>query len=168
MLVVFITIIIALTNKVKINEALDNYIEGLKKALPAAVLISIAYIVLVCSFNNGFLEKIISDYGKFNYGLSSLLAFLGCILNVDLYYIVVGSFSPILNLITDETIYSSVAVLFQGIYGIFSIIGPTSLILIFGLTYLDIPYTTWVKYIWRFILGLVILLALVACIVVLL
>lgn len=168
MLVVFITLVIALTNKIKLDEALDNYIEGIKKALPSALLISIAYIVLVCAYNNGFLDQLISNYGKFNYGLSSLLAFLGCILNVDLYYIAVGSFSPILNLITDETIYSSVSILFQGIYGIFSIIGPTSLILIFGLTYLDIPYTTWIKYIWRFVLGLIVLLALVTCIVVIL
>ena len=46
-------------------------------------------------------------------------------------------------------------------YGIISIVGPTSIILIVCLTYLDVPYTTWLKYIWRFILYLVVLLALV-------
>ena len=45
------------------------------------------------------------------------------------------------------------------------IIGPTSLILIAGLTYLDIPYTTWLKYIWRFILMLFILIFVVLMIV---
>ena len=95
-----------------------------------------------------------------------MLVFLGCLLNVDIYYIVAGVFTPILNLITDESVYSSVAIIFQGIYGIFSLIGPTSIILIFALSYMNIPYTTWVKYIWRFILGLIILLALVTLLVI--
>ena len=168
MLILFMLLIIVLLNKVKFNEAIDNFVEGVKKAIPAAILITVAYTVLVCAYNNGFLENIISNYGKFNYGVSSLLATLGCLLNVDPYYIVYGVFSPIVNLITDESVYESVAILLQGIYGIFSIVGPTSLILIFGLAYMDVPYTTWLKYIWRFILGLIILLALVTCLVVLL
>ena len=87
---------------------------------------------------------------------------------MDLLYIAGGIFSPILNLITDETIYSSVAILFQGIYGVFSIVGPTSIILIFALGYMNVPYTTWLKYIWRFILALIVLVALVTLLVVLL
>ena len=161
MLVLFATFIITLVNKIKINEAMDNFIEGAKKALPAAALITVAYCVLVCAYNNGFYEVLINSYGKFNYGVSSLLAFLGCILNVDTTWIMVGVFSPIATLITDESIYASVALLLQGIYGIFAFVGPTSLFLILGLTYLNIPYTTWLKYIWRFVLYLIILVALV-------
>lgn len=168
MLLVFVTFIIALVNKVKMNDAIDNFVEGTKKMLPAAIIITIAYTVLVCAFNNGFLEVLITKYGKFNYGVSSLLAFLGCILNVDSTWIIAGAFSPIVKLITDESIYASVAVLLQGIYGIALLVGPTSLILILGLTYFDVPYTTWIKYIWRFILALVILVALVTLLVVLL
>ncbi len=168
MLIFFVTIIIALINKMKSNEVIDNFTEGAKKMLPAAALITVAYTVLVCAYNNGFFELLITNYGKFNFGISSLLAFVGSILNVDTTWIVVGIYAPIIELITDESILSAVGVLLQGIYGIFMLIGPTSLILILGLTYLDIPYTTWLKYIWRFILGLIILLALVTLIVVLL
>ena len=168
MLIIFTTLIIALINKVKFDNCIDNYVEGAKKMLPTVILITIAYTVLVCAFNNGFLENIISKYGKFNYGISSLLAFLSCILNVDTTWILAGGFSPIVNLITDESVYSSVAVLFQGIYGLSLLIAPTSLILIIYLTYFDVPYTTWLKYIWRFILSLIILLVLVTVIVVLL
>ena len=139
-----------------------------KKMLPTAGLITIAYLVLVCAFNNGFLETLIANYGRFNYGLSSLFAFIGCILNVDMTWISIDAYSPILSLITDESIYSSVAILFQGIYGIVALFGPTSLILIIGLSYLDIPYTTWLKYIWRFVLYLLVLVALVVLLVALL
>ena len=168
MLLVFASLIITLINKVKINEAIDNFAAGAKKLLPTVALITIAYTVLVCCYNNGFYEVIIKDYGKFNYGVSSLLAFLGCILNVDTTWIVAGIFSPIINLITDESVYASVAILLEGIYGVFMLVGPTSLILILGLSYLDIPYPTWLKYIWRFILMLLILIALVTLLVILL
>ncbi len=159
MLLVFATFVIALVNKIKVNEMLDNFVEGAKKMIPTAILITIAYTVLVCAYNNGFIETIITGYGKFNYVVSSLLAFLGCILNVDTIWIMAGVFGEIVNVITDESILASVAILLQGIYGIFFLVGPTSLILIIGLTYLDIPYTTWLKYIWRFVIALIILLA---------
>ena len=107
------------------------------------------------------MEKLISNYGKFNYGISSLIAIMGSILNVDLYYTVAGIFTPIVGLITDESVYASVALLLQGIFGIVSFVGPTSILLIVGLSYLDIPYTTWLKYIWRFILYLTVLVAVV-------
>lgn len=168
MLILFATLVIALVNKVKADNVIENFTEGAKKVLPTVLLMTVAYTVLVCAYNNGFLEYIIAKYNTFNFGVSSLLAFLGCLLNVDIFYIASGSFLPILNLVTDESIYASLAILFQGIYSIFSIVGPTSLILIFGLSYLDVPYTTWLKYIWRFILGLVVLLALVVLIVTLL
>ena len=167
MLIIFATIIIAIVNKVKVNDLLTNFIEGAKKLLPAAFLVTVAYTVLVCAYNNGFFEQVISNYGKFNYGVSALLAFVGSILNVDTTWITVGIYAPIVDLITDETIYSSVSVLLQGIFGVFSLVGPTSLLMIVGLTYLDIPYTTWLKYIWRFILYLIILVVIVTLCVVL-
>ncbi len=161
------TVIISLVSKMKLNETIDNYLDGMKKVFPTALLLTISFTVLVFAYNNGFIEGVISGYGKFNYGVSSLLAFLGCIINVDLIWILIGIFTPITKLITDESIYSSVALLFQGIYSIFMLVGPTSIFLILGLSYFDIPYTTWLKYIWRFILALVVLLALVTLLVIL-
>jgi uncharacterized ion transporter superfamily protein YfcC len=162
------TFIVKLIGRVKLNDAIDGYKDGMKKMVPAVTLMILALTILVCAYTNGFFEGIVTSYGKFNYGISSLLVFLGCLLNVDLYYIVSGVFSPILNLVTDESVYESVALLFQGIYGIFSIVGPTSIILIFALSYMNVPYTTWMRYIWRFILSLVVLLALVTLIIILL
>ena len=167
-ILVIFALIVMLIGRVKLNDAIDGYRDGMKKMLPAATLMILSLTVLVCAYTNGFFEGIVNSYGKFNYGISSLLVFLGCLLNIDVYYIVGGVFSPILNLITDESVYESVALLFQGIYGIFSIVGPTSLILIFALSYMNVPYTTWIRYIWRFILSLIVLLALVTLIIILL
>lgn len=167
-LILIFTVINAILGKVKLNDFIHNFAEGMKKFLPVVGIILLAYTVLITAYKNGFFETIVSSYGKFNYTISSLLTFLGCLLNVDMYYISNGVFSPILNLITDESVYTSVAMIFQGIYGIFSIVGPTSVILIFILSYMNVPYTTWLKYIWRFILALIVLLALVTLLIVLL
>jgi len=167
-LLIVASLVVAIVNKVKFNELLDEAVNGIKKMMPTVMLITIAYTVLITSYTHGFFEAIVNEYGRFNYGVSALLALLGSILSVDFYYIVVGVFSPIIGLITDETVYASVAIMLQGIYGIFSLVGPTSLMLIFTLSYFDVPYTTWIKFIWRFILCLIILVALVTVLVVLL
>ena len=160
-LVFIFMIIVAIVGKVKFDDVIDASVEGVKKILPTVLITMMAYTVLVVAYTNGFIEQLITNYGKFNFGISSLLALLGSIFTVDLYYIAAGVFSPILELVTDESISSSLAVLFQGIYGIFMILSPTSIVLLFAITYFDVPYTTWIKYIWRFILGLIILLAFV-------
>lgn len=163
-----ISLVVALLNKIKFDDIIDYSIEGFKKMVPISLLLCLAMTVLICGYQNGFFETLLANYGKFNFFVSGLFVLFGSIINVDIFYITIGVFTPILNLITDESIYASVALLFQGIYAIFSIVSPTSLILIFALSYYDIPYTTWLKYIWRFILGLIITLSLVLMIVALL
>ena len=64
-------------------------------------------------------------------------------------------------LIEDQSMLSTYAMAFQSIYGIVSIIGPTSFLLIVALKYFDVPYTSWVKYIWRFVLMLFLLVILI-------
>ena len=91
----------------------------------------------------------------------TLISGLGTLLHSDLYYTVAGVYSTMIAQVTDESLYSVYALLFQSVYGIVSIIGPTSLLVIFALKYFDVPYTTWVKYIWRFVLMLLLLVILV-------
>lgn len=45
------------------------------------------------------------------------------------------------------------------------IVGPTSVFLIIGLSYLEVPYKSWLKYIWRFVLELLIAIFVVLMIV---
>ena len=82
---------------------------------------------------------------------------LGLPFNITQY----ATFLKMIAQVTDESLYSVYALLFQSVYGIVSIIGPTSLLVIFALKYFDVPYTTWVKYIWRFVLMLLLLVILV-------
>ncbi len=152
----------------KFDDLLSSIAEGAKKMLPTAALLMLAYCVLICTYNNGFIETLVTNVSKdndINFVVATLISVLGSLLHVDVYYTVAGVFSPILSVVTNEELFSVYAILFQSTYGLISIIGPTSLILIFALSYLDVPYTTWLKYIWRFILSLFIIIFAVLLIV---
>ena len=160
LLVVF-SLIIKFISKMKFDEMIDAFIEGMKKMLPVAILTTFSLTVLVCAYNNGFLENLINStnvaMGSVNILMASIFNILGSLVYPDLYYTAYGVYTPLLSVITDESLYKVLALNFQTLNGLIMLIGPTSLILIAGLTYLDIPYTTWLKYIWRFILMLFIL-----------
>lgn len=155
--------------KVKWNDVFDNFLSGTKKMLPAAFIAIIAYTILVCAYNNGFMEHLISSanesMGGLNLAMASLFTVLGSVLNVDLFYTAVGIFKPIFDTFSDDAMFPVLAMTFQSLFGLVMLVGPTSLILIIGLTYLDIPYTTWLKYIWRFLLELIILVFVILLIV---
>ena len=157
MLAIF-AIIIKFIYHIKFNDLIDDFVSGVKKMVPIAALVTLAYAVLVCSYNNGFTETLINNVtdavGGFNIVVDALITMVGSLLHTDLYYAAAGVFTPLISAITDESVYQLLALTFQSFYGLTMLIGPTSILLIICLRYLDIPYTTWIKFIWRFVLGL--------------
>jgi len=153
-------IVIKFVYRIKFDDLISDMTEGAKKLLPTAALMMLAFCVLVCTYNNGFVETIISKAstdGDINFVVATLISMFGSLLHVDLYYTVAGVFTPILGVVTNEAMFDVYALAFQSLYGLVGIVGPTSLLLIFALSYLDVPYTTWLKYIWRFVLSLFII-----------
>ena len=166
--VVIFMIILMIAYRVKFESAMDGFVYGMKKMLPAAVIAGLAYCVLVCSYNNGFVETIITNASKSfgdNVIINSLISILGSILNVDLYYTSAGVFTSIVSALPDKANLSVYALMFQSLYGLVQLVGPTSILLIVGLSYLEVPYKTWLKYIWRFIAELLIIILIVLMIV---
>ena len=163
-LLIFI-FIIKLFYKVKFSEVISNFVSGSKKMVPTVLLVVLAYCILVCAYNQGFMAnviKLISDSKLgINTATTTIVSALGTLLYTDLYYTVSGVYSNIITTVTDSSLLASTSINFQSIYGLTSIIAPTSFLVIFALKYLDVPYITWVKYIWRFILMLLLLIILV-------
>lgn len=167
-LVVLFGIILMLIYRVKFEEAMDGFIYGIKKMIPAAMTAMLAYCLLVCCYNNGFIETIITNASKSfgdNVVIHSLITILGSITHVDLYYTTAGVFTALTSSLSDSANLSVYAMMFQSLYGVVQIVGPTSLLLIVGLSYLEVPYKTWLKYIWRFIIELLIVVLIVLMIV---
>lgn len=161
-------IILVLGYRVKFDDAMDGFIYGVKKMIPACLVVALAYTVLVCSYNNGFIETLItmaSDKFGDNALVYSLATFLGSIFSVDLYYTSASIFTTITSSLGESANLAVYATMFQSLYGIVQIVGPTSILLLVGLSYLEVPYKTWVKYIWRFVVELLIIILLVLMIV---
>ena len=51
-------------------------------------------------------------------------------------------------------------------FGTLAAILPTSFIIMIGLSALDISYKSWVKYIWKFVLSMLVVIVLIICIMV--
>ena len=158
------TFIIKLVYRVKFDEVVANFVNGAKKVLPMVLLVVLTFAILVCAYNYGFMSSIITWLDEvigINLGTASIISGLGTLLHTDLYYTVAGVFSTMMSYVTDESMFATYALTFQTVYGLVSMIAPTSLLVVFAVKYFDVPYTSWVKYIWRFILMLFLLVLLV-------
>ena len=167
-IVIIIMIVLMLIYRIKFEDAMDGFVLGLKKMLYPTMVAMLAYCVLVCVFNNGFMETLVTTIGDKvgnNVVIHSLVTLVGSIFNVDVYYISTSVFNNIINNLTDSANLSIYSVMFQSVYGLVQLFGPTSILLIIGLSYLEVPYKSWLKYIWRFIVELIIVILLVLMLV---
>lgn len=170
-MMVFI-IIIKFVYKIKFNDVIVNFVSGSKKMLSTVFLVVLSCTILVCTYNHGFMGNIITWIAGTKVGLNiattTIISALGTLLHTDLYYTVSGVYNNMITNMENNKLLVSTAINFQSVYGITSILAPTSFLVIFALKYLDVPYTTWVKYIWRFVLMLLLLVILVLLVVTLL
>ncbi len=165
---------LAIIYKVKFNDILKGFMDGIKRALPLGLIIILIYSCLVIVTYHPFqlviYKALLSGIDKFNvFGalLSSLAALLAGIFNVDPSYAFQSVLLYLTSIVTDSASYSTIGIIFQAMYGFGVIFAPTSFILMIVLEYLDIPYTSWIKAICKFLLELLAVL-LIAIIIVLL
>lgn len=158
------TVVIKFVYRVKFNDVISNFIAGSKKMLPMIMVVMLSFAILVTSYNHGFVQNVITGLNNLigiNVGTASIISGIGTLLHSDLYYTVSGVLLPMMQNVNDETLYPTYVLAFQTIYGLVSMVAPTSLLVIFAIKYFDVPYTTWFRYIWRFILMLFLLILLV-------
>ena len=153
-LLVILSILVALVSKVSLDEYIKSLGEGAKvMAKPIALFIG-AYVVLVAAYMSPFLPTMTNAvFGKlttFNPYLVSLDAFLANVFHVDFGFTgyAVGAFFISNYGANIEVIH----LIFTTMFGFAGVFVPTSGILLIGLSYLDIDYKTWIKYIWIFVL----------------
>lgn len=149
------SIVIGLLYRMKLSETFSYMAEGAKKMLRPALMVMLTYTVIYFAGNTMFYPTIATWILKitkgFNIITSAICMAIGSALHVDILYvanyvvpqIAAKGASDIVNIL-----------LAQGIYGVTMFIAPTSAVLVFGLTYLNIPYKEWVKRTWKLILAL--------------
>ena len=96
-----------------------------------------------------------------NIGTILISGILGSLFGVDFYYYL----SLISGAFTDFSNINVACLALQGAYGFISFVAPTSVILMLGLSMLDIKYTDWLKHIWKFALSLLVVIIIILAII---
>lgn len=141
--------------RMKHKDVFTYMADGAKKMLAPALMIVLVYAVIFFAGNTMFYptiaDFILKATSKFNIFFSTIVMILGSALHVDMLYVA----SYVIPQIAAQDVSSTVlAVLTQGVYGVTMFVAPTSAILVLGLSYLNIPYTEWIKKTWKLVLVL--------------
>lgn len=160
-----VILLLAIIYKVKLDDIIDGFIAGAKKALAPAVLVILIYTVLVIVTYHPFqltIYKAILGLSKgFNIVTTLVVSILASFFNSDMSY----SFQSIIpyysSVVTNVENYGIAGIIFQSMYGFTMLFAPTSVVLMATLSYLGVSYKEWLKNIWKLLLELFIVLLIV-------
>lgn len=166
-IMLFATVLIHWIGRVSWNELLESYSEGFKKISSTVFVMVLVYLVLELSaffpVMPTIVDGIVGLANGFNAGLTSLAMFITSIFAVEPQYLM--NFAGSYLAATYSSSKEVIAVITQSVYGLASFFVPTSAILMIGLSYLGISYKDWLKHIWKFVLAMLIVVAIIILIV---
>lgn len=145
-------------DKLSLNELIKSFGEGFKKISKEVVILLAVYLVVVFAVMYPIVPVIIDWItglaDGFNGFLAFISAFIASTVGVEVSYVsqlagsyFAGMFDGKLNLLT---------IIFQFAFGIASYIVPSGVALMLGLSYLDIKYKDWFKFIWKFLVAMLV------------
>jgi len=160
-----VVLFLALVYKLSLSEVLEGFEKGAKRALLPAGIVLLIYTILVLVTYHPFqlviYKAILGLTKNFNVFTTTVVTFLASIFNADPTY-VQNAYLPYFASLFDGIKVSRVcAIISQSIYGITMLVAPTSLVLMSVLSYLDIPYTKWLKTIWKLFVELLVILLII-------
>lgn len=163
-ILILFTVLIGLCYKVKLNDFIGNYIDGLKKMIKPVLCVVGAFLLLVVVYDSTYIatviNKILSLTDSFNLATMSISALIANVFHTDLGY--TGGFVLSSFLAKEYVDYiNPISIIFSSLYGLVQFFIPTSVVLGIGLTGLDVKYGDWLKHIWRFIIGMLICLLII-------
>lgn len=153
------TIIIGLCYRFKFSEFVDSFVSGCKKMIKPCIVLTGAYLVMGIVYMSPYLptiiNKILTLTDGFNVATSSLTILLSNIFCPNLDFI---GYSGIFGYLAAEypTYMNALYVMITSLTGLVAVFAPTSLMLVVGLSSLDVKYKDWLKFIWKFLLGITI------------
>lgn len=158
-LLLVVSFILSLIYRIKFDALLETIANGIKKSLPYALILVLANVVLVAVYNSGFYTTVITSVGAMKDSIlsSSTISALSSVAYPDYSYASQFTLSTLATVISNTKIYVVLAFLFQAIYSLVLLISPTSILILMALRYENVSYKDWIKYIYKFFLGLLIL-----------
>lgn len=157
--------------KVNVDDALEGFANGAKKALVPALITIVVYTCLVITTYHPYqlaIYKGLLSIGKgFNVVTATLSGILSGLFNQDPAYVFQAVVPYFAGVVTNTDVYPIAGILFQSVYGVTMLVAPTSLILTTVLSYLEVPYKEWLKAIWKLLVEILVVLLIIFTILVL-
>ena len=127
--------------------------------LKTSIYVALACLIFAIMVNssNGTLSATISNFilglsKSFNVLLVSLTGMVGGFFFNDFPYLVNSMYGGLIAF--EESALPAISIILQSAYGFVMFILPVSVVLVAGLKFLDVSYKDWMKYIWKLLLQL--------------
>lgn len=168
-LLFILTAVIAVVSNIKFDEFVSTITNAIKNVLPVAITAMLVSIVLVIMVTTGvnitIVNAILTLTKGFNIATSFIASLVGSVLTSDFYYLLSTTGAVFTSAVTNKEYYGVLAFIIQSISKFAMIFAPTSVGLVIGLYYLNIPYNKWFKFIWKLLLALFILIIVMSVII---
>ena len=154
-LLIVSTFLIMVLYNIPFKKIVDEISDGAKKMGKVVAVIFACYAIVAISISFPTIAKLFSDiFDKFGFNVFTQLfsSIIGTIFVPDFYYnnVLVGSVYGTASNI------NTAALAYQFGYGIASFVAPTSIVLALGLSMLNIKIKEYFKFIWKFIVAILI------------
>ncbi len=149
------SVLIAIVSKMDFDSFFDALLTGFRKIGKTVLVVILAYLVMLFSLQFPVLLRVTGSLLKeFNYFISAVVAFIGSIFGIEFRYALTLTANEMIATHSDSINPSTLAVIFQAVYGLTQFFVPTSLTLLVGLSALDISYSEWLKKTWKYLVVL--------------
>ena len=162
-LMIITTLLLKWIYKLSFDDVLESFGEGLKKSGKLVVLLLICYLVLEFTVMYPIVTTIVDWFislsDKFNVVLTTISGLFTSLFTVEYQYTVSLIGAYLKSSFADNV--NQIAIILQTTFGLASMIAPSSAILMMGLSLCDIKFKDWLKYIWKFVLIMLVVLVLI-------
>ncbi len=159
-MMIIASIILAIVYKIGFNEYYESFISGAKKMCRIIILVLLAFTVCVFVTVYPFLPVVVDWITgltkSFNIYLASLSTAIASFFTVEMRYTVSSIGTLFAGQFGSEANNPVIMLILQSFYGLVQFVAPTSMMIVIGLSYLNIPYKKYLSYIWRFLVGMLI------------
>jgi len=156
-LLLLTSLLVAFLYKLSFDEFLDGLADGLKVFIIPSLLVALMSLVTIFTLNSGFIGTILKFIvSTGNAILVAFGSFISAPFAADPGYVANYNLQIILTAIKEPNA-EHLSFITQIASGVSMLLVPTSPILVAGLTYTQADYKSWIKYIWRLGVALLIL-----------
>lgn len=167
------SLLIGWVYNLKLNETVDAMVNGLKKVVKPAFLITFAnvlFIMMIANSNGTIVtyvtNKLASATEDVNFITSILSGVFGSLFYNNFNYML-NDVGAVYSVAVGTSCFSVLSFILQCTYGVMMMVLPTSLILVLGLSMEDVSFKEWISYIWKYALQLFIIVVVLSVIILL-